>query len=237
MRFVTIIWSLFILASITNVYGLDCRLMVDTIKSQKNHHIRTKVKYPAPPDKAYYNDCVFTNKFTISQRLKKYPFSKAIKILAVSYDGTPEFNEDITTNGDTLDPMTHKKYSRHKIHGLHFDKDTLNYVSLFEMKLLSPKQTNRLTNILYNTDHRVPNNFSSLGYSCFNPRNALIFYDKNGKVFDYLEICFECNKMRSKSGKIFFHSACTQNLDFIKEFLIDVGIKYGTLTMAVPIND
>jgi hypothetical protein len=234
MRLVTIILPLFLLTGITNVYGIDYHLIVDTTKSTKRHYSTPKIKHSTPPDKEYYNDCVFTNKYTIAQRLKRYPFSKAVKILAVSYDGTGEPNAEITINGDTLDAMTHKKYSEHRPHGLHFDNDTLDYVSLFEMKQLTPKQINRLTNIMYNTDNRVPNDYVDPGHSCFNPRNALIFYDKNGKVFDYLEICFECDRIESKSDRIYFNSSCTQGLDLVKKFLIDVGIKYGTLTTKDP---
>jgi hypothetical protein len=229
MRLVTIILPLFLLTGITNVYGIDYNLIVDTTKSTKRHYSKPKVKHSAPPDKAHCNDCVFTNKYTVAQRLKRYPFSKAIKILAVSYDGTGEPNTEITINGDTLDAVTHKKYNEHKPHGLHFKNDTLDYTSLFEIKRLSAKQINKLTNIMFNTDYRVPNDYAHPGYSCFNPRNALIFYDKNGKVFDYIEICFECDRIESKSHKIYFNSACTQNWDFVKKLLIDVGIKYGTL--------
>jgi hypothetical protein len=238
MRFATIILSLFILTNISKAHGKEYYLIADSTKSTKKHtrkyYNQPRAKYSAPPDKEHFNDCVFTNKYTIAQRLKRYPFSKATKILTMSYDGTGEPNTEITANGDTLDAITHKKYSEHRPHALHFDNSTLNHASIFEMKRLTPKQINRLTNILYNTDYRIPNNYAHPGYSCFNPRNALIFYDKNGKVFDYLEICFECDRIESKSNRIYFNSSCTQGLDLVKKFLIDVGIKYGTLKTKNP---
>jgi hypothetical protein len=225
--------SLFIIST-SNAFCKDYTFKIDSIKHHKKYINAPKPKQITPPDKAYYNDCVFTNKYTINQRLKRYPFSKATKILVVSYDGTPEPNMEITTNGDTLDAITHKKYSDHRPHGLHFNKDTLDYVSLFEIKQLTQRLINRLTNIMYNTDYCVPNHYAHPSHSCFNPRNALIFYDKNGKVFDYLEICFECDQIKSKSDRIYFNSACTQGLDYVKKFLIDAGIKFGTLTTKNP---
>ena len=42
--------------------------------------------------KESYDYCAFTNKYTAQQRLKLYPFSKATKILAVSYD-SPGFGQ------------------------------------------------------------------------------------------------------------------------------------------------
>ena len=233
MRFVTIILT-FLIINLSNAFCKDYTFQLDSTKHHKKYINAPKPKRVAPLDKAYYNDCVFTNKYSIAQRIKRYPFSKATKILAVSYYGTGEPNIEITANGDTLEALTHRKYSEHRPHGLYFDNDTLNHASIFEMKRLTPKQINRLTNILYNTDYRIANNYAHPGHSCFNPRNALIFYDKNGKVFDYLEICFECDQIISKSDRIYFNSACTQKLDLVKKFLVDVGIKFGTLTTKNP---
>jgi hypothetical protein len=240
MRLITIILLLFFCFSITNVFGNDNKPFVDTIKrTVKKQHWKNPsiphIKHEIPKSKLYYNDCVFTNRYTISQRLRKYPFSKAVKILAISYDGTGEGNEPlILASGDTVDEVTHKKFIKHKPQGLYFKSDTLDYVSTFEIKQLTPQQINRLTNILYNTDVRIHNDYADPSHSCFNPRNALIFFDKNGKVFDYLEICFECEKIESKSGEIYFNSACNQGLDLVKKFLIDLGIKYGTVTKKYP---
>ena len=234
MRAITLILSLYMSISLSNAHCEEYNLAIDTLKKLVSQHKQPKPKQLAPPDKEYYNDCVFTNKYTITERLKRYPFSKAAKIVAVSYDGTGEPNIEIAPNGDTLEAATHKKYKNHKPHGLYFNNDTLNHKSLFEIKQLTTQQIDRLTNILYNTDYRVPNNYAHPGNSCFNPRNALIFYDKNGKVFDYLEICFECDQIRSKSNRIYFNSACTQGLDYVKKFLVDVGIKFGTLMTKNP---
>jgi len=239
MRLITIILSLFLLMNSTNAHCKNHNPTPDTLKTAvKKHHKKyrqwPKFGHSAPPDKLYYCDCVFTKKFTAVQRLKKYPFSKATKILAVSYDGSGDRNIEITIDGDTLDAMTHKNYRDFKSHGLQFKKGTLDTSNLFEVKQLTAKQINRLTDIMYNTDNRIPNDYLDPGRKCFNPRNALIFYDKSGKVFDYLEICFECDMMESKSNRIHFHSECTQRFDLVKKFLINVGFKYGTLTTKNP---
>lgn len=232
MRLITIILSLFLCANISHAYCEKSILVIDTAIHVVKKQYRPR-RSP-PPDKIYYNDCVFTHRYTVAQRLRKYPFSKAAKILAVSYDGTAEPNAtpQIIINGDTIDAVTQKKLvkSKNKPHGLYFKEDTLDYISLFEIKELTPEQINRLTNILYNTNAKIHNDYAYPAYSCFNPRNALVFFDKDGKVFDYVEVCFECKRIRSKSDKILFGSACNQGLDFVKKFLINLGIKYGTLT-------
>jgi len=113
--------------------------------------------------------------------------------------------------------------------GLNIRNGELNYSSLKEVKYLNQRQINSLTNIMYNTTYKRKNIIADMGASCFNPRNAFIFLDKNGKVFDYLEVCFECERMESLSGRIWFKTGCNQQLDYLKKFLIKTGIRYGTI--------
>ncbi len=207
-------------------------LHIDTIrtvvkKHPIKHHLRAdKPKSILPDDKRHYRDCVFTYRYSITQRLKKYPFSKAVKVLAVSYnDGLP--NPDVIIVKDKTKKT--KPVGRLLIH---IHNDTLDHTSLFEFKQLTPKQVNRLTNMIFNTDIKVHNNLDDYtdGESlCFEPRNAFVFIDKYGKVFDYVEVCFECKGTESKSGRIHIDN-CNQSLEMTKKFLIDLGIKFGTLT-------
>lgn len=234
MQWITIVLCLFLCTTLTRGLCGEYRLHIDTLKlATRKHHLKhsssPKIRYPLPKDKIYYNDCVFTHKYTIAQRLKKYPFSNAAKVLAVSYDGGPEPNYDININGDTINPLTNEKVVNFKRHGLLFKNDTLDYACSFELKQLTSKQVNRLTNVLFNTNIKIPNDSADPGHNCFNPRNAFIFFDKNGKVFDYIEICFECERTESKSGKIYL-GPCNQKFDMVKKFFIDLGIKYGTIT-------
>jgi len=161
----------------------------------------------------YAYGCVIKNKYSVSQRLKRYPFSKAAKILAVSFKyGMPN-------------DSTAKEYD----YGLNVADSVLDQRSLIEIKQLSTAQINSLTNIMYNINTRSGKGYPDPGYSCFAPRNALVFIDRNGKIFDYLEVCFECDQMRSQSDKIYFKKDCLQLMDVFKQFFIDVGIQYGTL--------
>ena len=112
----------------------------------------------------------------------------------------------------------------------------LNYSQIKEIKVLTRPQINQLTNIIYNTGLKVskdrelvPAPFENGGGGCFDPRNALLFVDENGKIFDYFEICFECNVADSKSGKITIGSGCNQKFDLLKKYFISLGIKYGTV--------
>ena len=197
-------------------------LKADTGKHHMSIQIRRaslkEIKAHKPSD----DDCIFTNKLTVVERLKRYPFSKASRIFIVSYRAFKK-NRDILID-DTLPRKPDTSTA-----GLDIYEGKLRYSSIIEIKQLNQEQINNLTNIIYNTNYRKPSAFSMINYSCFNPRNAVIFYDKEGKIFDYLQVCFECQEYRSQSEKIDVGTYCDQKFDLLKQFFLDVGLKYGTI--------
>nr|WP_121272531.1 hypothetical protein [Pedobacter schmidteae] len=163
-----------------------------------------------------FSDCAFTNKYSPAQRLSKYPFSKAVKILAVSYKyGGIEFEDEI----DSI-PTT----------GLHVKDGILNTTTLIEMKQLTAKQIDQLSNLIFNTGYKKQGEVyvESTG-RCFEPRNAFVFFDSAGKVFDYFQVCFGCKQSHSQSDRINIGVNCTQKYKMFSDYFKSVGIKYGTL--------
>ncbi len=175
--------------------------------------------------KATDDDCVFVKKHSVAERLKHYPFYKAAKIYAVSYDCC-ERNADVVAIDDTV---SHKKSDTIFEAGLNIKNGKLNYTSLKEIKRLKNGQINQLTNIIFNTKSRKPSLIADPGHACFNPRNAIIFYDQNGKIFDYLEVCFECTRYYSLSEKMTIGTYCAQKYELLRKIFLDLGIKYGTI--------
>jgi len=167
------------------------------------------------------DDCLLTNTYSAAKRLQRYPFSKAVKILAVSYPWN--IAED-----DTIGAI--KRPDTVFISDLHVINGKLNYTSLKEIQILDSVEINELTTIIYNSTYTKRNSkIMNTGYKCFYARNALIFYDKSGKVFDYLEVCFECMGFQSESGKITIGTYCNQKYDLLREFFLRAGLKYGTI--------
>jgi hypothetical protein len=169
--------------------------------------------------KPWFDNCVFTSKYSIQQRLKMYPYSKAAKVLAVSYAGSevsaPSYKGDITGR---------------KALGLVIHQHQLDYSTLIEFKVMNSAAINRLTEIIYNADYKVQlKDFATVGHSCYEPHNAFIFLNKDGKVIDFLEICFECKQYRSMHDKLMVGEYCTQKFDMLKKCFIDQGVNYGTL--------
>jgi hypothetical protein len=161
--------------------------------------------------------CIITKKYTSKQRLRLYPFSKAVKILAISYPYDPRPGDDTLTG--------------YKFNGLGSSVvgGVLDHRGLIEVKTLTPSQINYLTDFMDNLNTKSGKIFYDAPYTCFGPRNALIFLDHNGKVFDYVQVCFECNRVEGKFDKIYFKKDCSQFMDLFKQFFIDIGIQYGTL--------
>ncbi|HCQ12728.1 hypothetical protein [Flavobacterium sp.] len=60
------------------------------------------------------------------------------------------------------------------------------------------------------------------GAKCYNPRHAILFYDKNDKIYGYIEMCFDCNGSESSENFKAF-SGCALGL---KETLKEFGITY-----------
>lgn len=203
----------------------------DTITTTRHKHVKlihyADIKrYPPPPLPfgppvprkhplpAIYINCAFTDRYTPKQRLHKYPYSKAAKIVAVSYPPP----------GDNLSPDTI---------GLHVTNGILNPLSIKESIELNAQQIRRLTFLIFNTANiPAPPSFHELemadpGSKCmFSPRHALLFYDKNGKIFDYFEICFQCMQYGSESGRIKIGELCGNKYDLLKAYFKSIGLTY-----------
>lgn len=167
------------------------------------------------------SNCIETHKYSLKQRLSFYPFNKAVKIVAVSYMAEMSFSMSPYMVKDTSELFTKQRLS-----GLHFKKNGgLDSTTLIEIKTLNKAQINQLTNIIYNISNSKPS--VSPGTMCAPYyRNALIYFDKNDKIFDYLEICFQCEQTTSKSEKLYVGDDCIQKFDILKKFLRGSGVNY-----------
>lgn len=154
------------------------------------------------------SDCFNSHQYDRLQRLKIYPFSKASKVKLISFDT--------------------EKFIPRKMK----DVDAFKFK---ESTVLASNETDELTDILYNvgynpnikTDFRIEDN-----YGCYNPQNGILFLNADGKVFDYIEICFECQRTQTTSKKINEGTFCNQKFSLLKDFFLKVGIKHGTVSQT-----
>ncbi|WDF76111.1 hypothetical protein PQ469_19665 [Mucilaginibacter sp. KACC 22773] len=206
-------------------------LGIDTTK-----HSATSLKkpaYPLPPKspeearrmfKPWYSDCTFTNRYSVQKRLQKYPFSKAAKILAISYHSlevpSPKKNDSLAPG--FMSPKNILLRGGFKIRA-----DTLDLSTILECKTLSKPQISELTNIIFNTNFKHTGNNITGGASCYEPRNAFVFINKKGEIYDYLEICFACQHYSSKSDKLDVGAECTQKYELLRRYFKSLNIRFG----------
>lgn len=154
-----------------------------------------------------------SKKSTPSQkRLKNYPFNQTAKVLAVSY---------------IADSNSYGQIHRKVDYSLPVKNDTICYSKLHETVTLSARQVDTLTSILFNY---TLSNKVHIQPMCYRPRNALIFLNAKGESFAYMEICFECEGMRSSNKKIPVHLLCSTQYALLKQLFIHSGIRYGPET-------
>lgn len=142
--------------------------------------------------------CIHIKKETFSSIIKKYPFNESSKIILVSFRGSR----------------------------LPRENDSICYSKLLETQVLTLTQIDSLTNIMYN-----------IGYggtvliekedNCYDPRNAILFVNSSDKIFEYIEICFECEQIVTSSQRINFGDSCNEKFDLIKKQFRNAGIVFG----------
>ncbi|WP_264530880.1 hypothetical protein [Flavobacterium sp. N502540] len=171
--------------------------------------------------------------FNLSKRINSYPFNKTSQIKIISYnlnsDGMTRISK-VTYNKETGRTVTTLDYNigiELPINNL----DSLSLKNVTQIKTLNLSQVEKLSDILYNTCSRLNTNCSQIIRGCYLPRNAILFFDETGKVFECLELSFEC-KTKETFGKI-------ENLDLsdymyndLEKYFNEMGIrtKYEILT-------
>lgn len=128
-----------------------------------------------------------------------YPFSKRSKIEVISYTNRMMWDDDdmgIVKNGVLI------------------IKDKIK-----ERKVFSEAQSDSLFKFLFIEECPA---FSSQA-KCFDPRHAILFYDKNDKLLEYIEVCLECGTSEQSFS---FNAICDQRTKKLVDIFKQAGIKY-----------
>jgi hypothetical protein len=163
------------------------------------------------------HNCIKKNFTSFTARLKKYPFNLTAEIQFVSFKGGVYLIDNEIVREDSLPRIN----------------DSILYSKLIEVKTLTFPQIDKLTDIFYNYGFRGPIHTMS-ETECYNPRNAILFLDKNNKVIEFIEICFECRKTSESTDKISMGEMCKQKLNMLFDLFKIVGIEYGITKGVVP---
>ncbi|MFA6246387.1 MAG: hypothetical protein WC615_05565 [Mucilaginibacter sp.] len=195
-----------------------------------------KKHFEAPRVRHYYegyNDCSYQYRFNANERRTFFPFSKAVNVRLISYHEGENVLIHITEPGtiSALDDIpaedTMQVFSP-MAKGNFF----INYCRVIEMRDLSKRAIDSLTDIMYNVARKpikLPDDYANPGVKCYMPANAILFMDSKGKVTEYIEICFHCHKYYYSSSQTHEIDYCDQKWDMLKSFFVSQGQKFGII--------
>jgi hypothetical protein len=199
---------------------------------------RRKLPLPLPPSKQdwalaeKHNKCFHQNKYSATQRRAFFPFSTADTIKLISFEAPYTPNDSIyEDNGKLIIVPPIIKDSIPVISPMAKNSFALNSRKVKEIKTLTMKGIDRLTDLLFNVGYTPVKNLdleiADPGAKCYDPRNAILFMDGKGKVTQYLEICFGCQRHFWSSSKITDIEYCDNKYELLRKYFLAQGVKYG----------
>ncbi|MCQ6958486.1 hypothetical protein [Mucilaginibacter aquariorum] len=195
---------------------------------------------PLPPSKKEnalaekHAQCFNSHTYNALQRRDFVPFNKALTVKLISFDVDNEPNRPVyDDNGKFIEGDTTKQDTVLVLTPMAKNNFSLNLRKVKEIKTLTTADVDALTEIMYNIGETpVKADFLEIadpGYSCYNPRNAILFMDIKGQITHYIEICFECHRYYFSSSKMRSIAYCTQKMDLLKQFFFKKNIRFGTI--------
>lgn len=183
-----------------------------------------RIAPPQPPTKFSSNKNIYYKPISFEKRLQKFPFNNSTKIVLIS------FNLDLDED-DKLLPLipinSNIKQQEKSIKKIELSElvATKQLIGINQSKKLTLNQICKLTDILYNTCSKL-NYYTISKLGCYNPRNAILFYNEADEIFEYLEICFECREFLTKPQKQEeLEEQCSQVFIELKKFFEENNIE------------
>lgn|GEM_PF-790079 len=193
---------------------------------------------PPPPIKSakkISNKNLSYKPILLKKRLAKFPFKNASKVDIISFnlEADRQLDVPILISKDSL-VKDDEKISNVVFIELATLIAQKNLGGINQRKTLTLSSTNKLTDILYNTCSKY-SIYSYYQSGCYNPRNAILFYNDSGEIFEYLEICFECNQMLAEPQKIDgLQDYCNNTYTALKAFFTQNGMETQKRTKNEP---
>lgn len=164
-------------------------------------------------------DCVKKHRLNSFKRLSNYPFNIAAGVMLVSFESkmigyvlTPDGKDSTALISDGGE--------------LPVEGDSLCFSRLKEQVLLSKEQVDSLTDILYNYGFRGNVNYE-VSMNCYSPHHAIVFLDHQGKMFEFIELCFMCNGKRLSSEEVACGDFCDGKYELLEKFFKNAGVRFN----------
>ena len=173
-------------------------------------------------------ECGFFGTKTVEERNSIFPFSEAKKVLLISYP-----NESVY-GLRKIDSLSLSQYGYKIEREFIFHNNSFGSNLFDATKVTSIKEVDKniLSNLMFNYDYKLISNDSLLNRSfetCYTPRNAILFLDKNEKVISVIEICFQCYNYylfpKSEEFKNVLGLECDERLSHFKNLFENYGFE------------
>ena len=152
--------------------------------------------------------CIDRFNLTPEQRLKKYPFNRARQIKLVSFSQKEYTSECILAS-------------------VPIKNDTLSMSSVKGIAKLTKSQIDKLTDILFNVGLKE-NLYTFSVSTAVGIDGGIIFMDSKNKIFEYINICFDCQEIEVRTSKVrkSIGLPCIQKMGMLKFFFIESGLTF-----------
>ena len=219
--------------------GLFLLIIVLFCQCQNKYRFPKDMPPLPPPYEFKALECGWFGTISMDERRTIFPFNEAVKILLIAYANhengynSAKFLRDdsmsIYMYGDLLKSgkASVKKISKPTV------LDTIrafeNVYEAYEIVELTRPQIDSLSDLALNYKPKGEFSMFSESISCYTPRNAILFYDKNNKLILNVEACFRCDKLRiypSDEHLEAFGKYC-RTPKLVSDFLGKHGIRYG----------
>ncbi len=184
---------------------------------------RKSIPPPPPPLSDTLNEISGKTNYTLYKAKKRqafYPFSKATQIQIVSFD--KQLKERIRLKNIGNDSYEMSDFT--EVFGLPIQADTIDFSKISQVISLSKNEIDSLTDILYNTCSRWTLTQTSKA-GCYYPHNAIIFLNNKNQVFEFIELCFDCNQLQYSSKKIKKFEDCDITFSELEAYFKLLGLK------------
>jgi hypothetical protein len=196
-------------------------LLIIALFCQCQNKFRSLKDSPLVVDKwVYDSECGWFGTMSEEERRKTFPFNEAAKVLLIAYG-------DYEIEAEREDKTPEKRL---KLPILRTFKAFDSVYSAYELKELNQQQLDSLSHFAFNYKPKSEEGvFVKPQIKCYTPRNSILFFDKNDKLFLNIEMCFDCDKIYFTPAQIpskAFNVRC-RDLSFFKAFFKQCNVHYG----------
>lgn len=138
-----------------------------------------------------------------------FPFSESSRIEFISYPTRQDWDQRPVGEQSVISEVL-----------VSDGKVAFDSTMIKESVFIDANQSTKLFDVLYKTEC-----IGNDTYFCYDPRNAIFFYDQNNQIIAAIEICFDCQNYIVSDG-LEGINLCNNHMELLGEVFTEAGITY-----------